>query len=264
MGFLLTRAGSVALVVAAAMVFASTASASPHWSAPTVLGPAVSDIGVPDVAVAPDGEAIATWVGGRPARILVSSRRPGKGWSPPVAIAPVREEVGEGPELAVSARKAVIVWSDTIRTRSGEAGVVFASTRLRGKRWSRPRNISAEKRWHEEPYGREPQVAMTPRGKAIVIWQAENEKHRTVSFVASTTQAAAGADWTAPVGIRGSYEAEGAQLAVSPAGEAAAIWGAILQRRIQDRRFESPGERAVEIGEPALDPGPIPRNRGSR
>ncbi len=260
MRFLLTRAGSAALVVAAAMVFSSTAGAAPHWSAPTVLGPAVSDQGTPDVVVGPDGEAIAAWVGSDPMRVVVSSRPPGKDWSPPVAIARVGEEV-DGPRIAVSARKAVIVWSDTIRTRSGEAGVVLASTRLRGKRWSRPRNISAEKRWYEEPYGSEPQVAMTPRGKAIVAWQAENEKHRTVSFVASATQAAAGADWTNPIGIRGSYEAEGPQLAISPAGEAVAIWGAYYNEESKIGVSSRPANRPWNSASLLSTPGPfaVPR-----
>jgi hypothetical protein len=260
MRFLLTRAGSVIIVVAATMIFSATASAAPHWSAPTVLGPAVSDQGTPDVVVGPDGEAIAAWVGSDPMRVVVSSRRPGQGWSPPVAIARVGEEV-EGPHLAVSARKAVIVWSDTIRTRSGEARVVLAATRLRGKRWSRPRNISAEKRWYEEPYGSEPQVAMTPRGKAIVVWRAENEKHRTVSFVGSAIQPALGTEWSAPVGIRGSYEAEGLQLALSPAGEAAAIWGAYYNEESKIGVSSRPANGPWNSASLLSTPGPFPEPR---
>jgi hypothetical protein len=260
MRFLLARAGSVALVVAATLALAPAAGAAPSWAPSTVLGPAVSDQGTPDVVVAPDGEAIAAWVGSEPTRVVVSSRRPGKGWSPPVAIARVGEEV-DGPRLAVSAGKAVIVWADTIRTRSGETRVVLAATRLRGKRWSRPRNISAEKRWYEEPYGSEPQVAMTPRGKAIVVWQAENEKHRTVSFVASATQAAGGADWTKPVGIRGSYEAEGLQLALSPAGEAAAIWGAYYNEESKIGASSRPPNGPWNSASLLSTPGPFPEPR---
>jgi hypothetical protein len=221
----LTRAISGALVVAATMAVSPTADAAPSWALPTALGPTGRDAGAPEVAVAPDGEAIATWVGSRPNGVKVSSRRPGKGWSPPVTIARVGEEI-EGPRIAVSARKAVIVWTDNIRTRRGTARVVLAATRLRGKRWSRPRNISAEKRWYYEPEGDEPQVAMTRSGKAIVVWSARNEGHSTISFIGSATQAAGGTDWTAPVGIRGSYEGEEPQVATTPAGEAVAIWGA--------------------------------------
>jgi len=260
MGLLSTRAVSVALVVGATMAFCSTAGAAPAWAPPTTLGLTGRETGAPDVAVAPNGEAIATWVGSRPAGIEVSSRRPGKGWSPPVTLAPVREEI-EGPEIAVSAGKAVIVWKDTIPTRHGEARVILAATRLRGKQWSRPRNISAEKRWRSEPEGEEPQVAITPGGKAIVVWNATNEKHLAISFINSATQAAGGTDWTAPVGIRGSFEGEGPQVAITPAGEAVAIWGASYNEEsninVSSRPAKGPWKGAAQLA----TPGPFPQPR---
>lgn len=257
MRFLAIRAGSGALVVAAALAVCPGAGAAPAWTPPTVLGPVVSDIGTPDVVVAPDGEAIAAWVGSRPQRVVVSSRQPGKDWSPPVAIARMGEEV-EGPHLAVSARKAVIVWVDTITTRSGETRVILAATRLRGRRWSRPRNISAERRWREEPWAEEPQVTMTRRGKAIVAWKASNEKHRTVSFVASATQAAAGTKWTAPVGIRGSYEAEAPQVAVTPTDETVAIWGASYNEESHMGVSSRPPKGRWKSATLLSNPGPFP------
>lgn len=259
MRILLIRAGTVALVVAATMAVSPTADAAPSWTPPTVLGPASRDAGAPEVAVAPDGEAIATWVGSRPNGVKVSSRRPGKGWSPPVTIAPVREEI-EGPHIAVSAGKAVIVWTDNIRTCSGEARVVLAATRLRGKRWSKPRNISADKRWYYEPEGQEPQVTMTRGGKAIVVWSASNEGHSTFSFIGSATQAAAGTDWTAPVGIRGSYEGEAPQVATTPAGEAVAIWGASYNEEskiaVSSRPPKGPWRGAGQLATPGIFPQP--------
>ena len=257
MRFLLARAVSAALVIAVAMAFSSRADAAPSWIAPTTLGPTGREGGAPEVAVAPDGEAIATWVGSRPNGIQVSSRRPGKGWSPPVTIAPVREEV-EGPQVAVSAGKAVIVWTDNVRTRSGSARVVLAATRLRGKRWSKPRNISADKRWRFEPEGEEPQVAMTRRGKAIVVWSASNEGHSTTSFVGSATQAAAATNWTGPVGLRGSYEAEEPQVVTTPAGEAVAIWGASYNEEsaisVSSRPPEGPWKGAGRLSTPGTFP----------
>jgi len=260
MGFLSTRAASVALVIAAMMAFCSTADAAPAWAPPTTLGLTGRENGAPDVAVAPNGEAIATWVGSRPAGIEVSSRPPGKGWSPPVTLAPVREEV-EGPQIVVSARKAVIVWTDNIHTRHGEARVVMAATRLRGKRWGKPRNISAEQRWRSEPSGGEPQVAITPGGKAIVIWQATNEKHLAVFFIASATQAVGGTDWAAPVGIRGSFEGEAPQVAITSAGEAVAIWGASYNEEsnidVSSRPAKGPWKGAAQLA----TPGPFPQPR---
>lgn len=260
MRFLLTRAVPVALVVAVTMAAVSPAAdAAPSWAPPTTLGPTGREAGTPAVAVAPDGEAIATWVGSRPSSIEVSSRRPGKGWSRPVTIAAVREEV-EGPQIAVSAGKAVIVWTDNVRTRSGPARVVLAATRLRGKRWSTPRNISAERRWRYEPEGREPQLTMTPGGKAIVVWSGGNEGHRTASFAASATQAAAGARWSAPVGIRGSYEAEKPQVAVTPTGETVAMWGASYNEEtgidVATRQAKGPWKGSKRLATPGTFPDP--------
>jgi hypothetical protein len=258
MGLLFTRAVPAALAIAAAMAFCSAADAAPSWSPPTTLGSTGRETGATEVAAAPDGEAIATWVGSQPNSIEVSSRRPGKGWSSPVAIAAVGGEV-EGPQIAVSAGKAVIVWTDIIHVRYGEARVIMAATRLRGKRWSRPRNISAEKRWRSEPEGTEPQVAITPRGKAIVVWVATNEKHLAVYFIASATQAATGTGWSAPVGIRGSYAGQAPQVAMTPAGEAVAIWGASYNEEsnidVSSRPAKGPWKAAGQLA----TPGPFPQ-----
>jgi hypothetical protein len=241
----------------ATMAITPPADAAPSWAPPTTLGPTVRDNGSPDVAVAPDGEAVATWLGTRPYGIRVSTRRPGKGWSRPINIASIGEEV-QGPKVAVSAGKAVVIWSDNIHTRSGESRVILAATRLRGKRWSRPRNVSAERRWREEPWAEEPQIAMTRRGKAIVVWNASNEKHRTVSFVASATQAAAGAKWTAPVGIHGSYEAEAPQVAVTPTDETVAIWGASYNEESHMGVSSRPPKGGWKSATLLSNPGPFP------
>lgn len=257
MGSFLTRAAAVALVVIATMAVAQPADAAPSWAPPATLGPTVRDNGTPDVAVALDGEAVAAWLGTRPYGIRVSTRRPGQDWSRPVNIASIGEEV-QGPKVAVSAGKAVVVWSDNIHTRSGESRVILAATRLRGKRWSRPRNISAERRWREEPWAEEPQIAMTRRGKAIVAWKASNEKHRTVSFFASATQAATGAKWTAPVGIRGSYEAEAPQVAVTPTDETVAIWGASYNEESHMGVSSRPPKGRWKSATLLSNPGPFP------
>jgi len=82
---LLARAGAVALIVVAAMAFSSTASAAPAWTSPATLGP-IGESGYPDIAVGPDGEAIAAWVGSGRKGVQVSTRRPGRGWSAPITL----------------------------------------------------------------------------------------------------------------------------------------------------------------------------------
>lgn len=254
---LFTRAGAAILVVAATMALAATARAAPAWISPVTFGPA-DESGAPEIAVAPDGEAIATWVGSGREGIQVSTRRPGQAWSASTTIAPVREEV-EGPEIAVAAGKAVIVWSDNARTRSGAARVVLAATRLHPGRWGKPQNISAEKRWREEPEGREPQVTITRGGKATVIWTAGDEGHSTTSFIRSATQAAGGASWRAPVGLPGSIEGEAPQVGMTPSGETVAIWGAAYDEEsgieVAGRPVKGPWKRSGRLG----FPGPFPQ-----
>lgn len=137
----------------------------------------------------------------------------------------------------MSAGKAVIAWMDTIETRFGEARVIFAATRLRGQRWSRPRNISAEKRWRSEPDGAEPQVAITfvsespiavtPQGESIAIWMADTSREEPTTVLSSSRRR--GQPWTAPTAISTSpagplYGASDLRLAIAPSGEAVAVW----------------------------------------
>jgi hypothetical protein len=211
-------------VIAAVLVmavFATTASAAPTWSEPVTFGAAGRYPGPTQVAVTPAGEAIAVWEGGQPRGIQFAAWRPGLGWSRAQALA----SRGSEPQIAAAGPKAVVVWSDTIKAQSGEASVVFASTRLRGGRWSEPENISAEKRWRFEPEADAPQIAITTRGEAIAMWTAGDEGHSTTPFIRAATQSPRGS-WSAPVGLRGSIEGEEPQLEVTPGGEGVAVWHA--------------------------------------
>jgi hypothetical protein len=226
MGLRSTLSGSTAATIAVSALIALPAAAStpPSWSQSVTIGQTGRESGAPEIAIAPDGEAIAAWEGGRPNGIQVSTREPGGNWTPPVTLAKSRE--AEGPHVAASARKAVVVWSDTTHTRSGEASVVMAATRLKGKAWSRPKNISAEARWREEPRGEEPQVTIARGGQVTAIWSANDEGHSTTPFIRSATQSARGTEWSAPVGLPGSIEGESPEVAATPAGEVVGIWSA--------------------------------------
>jgi hypothetical protein len=127
------------------------------------------------------------------------------------------------PQIAATGRKAIVLWSGGDRGADGTS--IFAATRLRGRRWGEPKNISAERRWFYEPEGEDPQVAITTQGEAIAMWTASDEGHSINSFIEVATQPPRG-DWTSPVGLPGSIEGEEPQLAVSPNGEALAIWHA--------------------------------------
>lgn len=213
----------VTVIVLVMTGFSATAGAAPSWTRPVTLGPTGRVSSPPQIAVTPDGEAVATWDGGRSGGIRVSSRPPGKGWTPAVTLA---TSGSDEPQVAATARKAVVVWNGAGQAGGYETSVIMAATRPRGRRWSRPRNISPEKRRGEETEGREPRVTITRRGKAIAIWTAGDERHQSNSFIRSTTQSAKGTDWAAPIGIPDSIEGEGPEVGATPAGEAVALWGA--------------------------------------
>lgn len=245
------------LIFLGAVVGAPGASATPPWGVPRVLGPSGREAGPPEIAIAPDGEAIAAWEGGMPTGIQVSTRKPGGDWTSPVMLA--RASESEGPHVAVSAGKAVVVWRGVVRGHERETSVVMASTRLRGKGWGKPQNISMEKRWREEPEGSAPQVAITRGGKVTAIWTAGDENHVATSFIRSATQSAKGSEWSAPVALPGSIEGEEAQVGTTPGGEAVAIWGAAYDEEsgieVSSRPAHGKWKRAGRLGYP----GPFPQ-----
>ncbi|HWC48163.1 MAG TPA: hypothetical protein VG448_04725 [Solirubrobacterales bacterium] len=213
---------AVIVALSASNGVSATAIAAPAWSKPVTLGPTGREGGTPEIAVTPDGEAVVVWEGGQPKGIQVTSRRPGQDWGPPLLL---RRGSETDPQIAATGRKAVVVWGDDIEARGVEASAIFAATRQRGGRWSKPRNIAAEKGGLYESEGRDPQVAITRRGEAIAMWTAGDERHSSFSFIRASTQPLRGG-WTAPHGLRGSIEGEEPQLGVTPKGEAVAIWNA--------------------------------------
>jgi hypothetical protein len=246
--------GSIGALVAVMLAVPAAASASP-WSAPSVLGPANRDT-VPRIAVAPDGEAVAVWEGGKPNGIEVSTRQPGGDWTAPTLLGPAQES---NPRVAVSGRKAVVVWTATLRHRGSETPVVMAATRLRGKPWGKARNVSREARWRYEPSGSAPAVTIARGGKATVIWTADDERHEG-SYIRSATQPAKGTGWSRPIALPRSTPGEAAQIGSTPSGEAVAIWGASYNEEsgieVSSRPANGKWRPAGRLGHPGPFPEP--------
>lgn len=218
-------AGVVAVLVAVFAIggVSSIASAAPTWSKPVTLGQTGRESAGPQITVTPAGEAFAVWEGGRPSGTQVSSRPPGGGWRHEKAFPSYNQ--GD-PQVAATGRKAVVVWSGAPRDHPPRGGVsIFAATRFPGKSWSRPQKLSADKRWEYEPEGEDPQVAITPQGEAVTMWTASDEGHANNSFIKAASRPLHGT-WSPAVGIPGSIEGEEPRLAVSPSGEAVALWHA--------------------------------------
>jgi hypothetical protein len=210
-----------ALVLAA--LAASVASAS--WSEPRVL----SDTGIalgPELAMSSSGAALAVWDGEdgpecaqSPAsltciHIVEVAARDGStgvwGWGDRIA----RPGVGARPTVALNeAGRAAVLWVHDI----GRDRVVQATYRTGAtERFPNPSDLSAavlEVRGHH--------IALDAAGNAVAVWA---ERHAGDFGVAAEVRSVASGTWGAPVVLSTGSVRAGPRLAVTPAGEAFAVW----------------------------------------
>jgi hypothetical protein len=198
--------------------------AATGWSTPQVLSSGAIALG-PELSVAPSGAAIAVWdhesgpdCAEAPAsltcaHIVEFSQRPSSlGWSSPLEIA--RPGIGARPQVALNdAGRAAVIWvhdigrdrvvQDTYRTGANEP-------------FPNPNDLSAavlEVRDHH--------VGLDAAGNAVVVWA---ERHDKDFEVAGAIRSAQNGTWGAPAVLSTTNATAGPSLAVTPAGEAFAIW----------------------------------------
>lgn len=172
----------------------------------------------PQVALDPKGEAVAVWNCGEQARFpsVQSASRPADGdWSPIQRItrAPSHRSSApqfSEPQLAMNTTgEAVAIWS---RTGNDHSALESARHPLSGN-WSAPDLVTRDFAWA-------PRVGMDAAGGATAVW-VSGGKVQTVQGAMLRP----GGSWSSPTALssrsRRNFEA---QLAVSPVGEAIAIW----------------------------------------
>ena len=127
------------------------------WSAPAQIArPGFQSVGYrPDVAVAANGDAVATWwEQGTTGTVRAASRPAGGAWSAPVALGN-----GSSSHVAIGGDgAATVVWTPT-----GATGGVSASTLVPGGSWSSAATVSAD--------GGLPQLAADGQGNVTTIWR---------------------------------------------------------------------------------------------
>jgi hypothetical protein len=202
----------------------TAAVAAAGWSAPQVLSNGSIALG-PELSVAPSGAAIAVWdhesgpdCAQAPASLTCahivefSERLSPLGWSFPREIA--RPGIGARPQVALNdAGRAAVIWVHDI----GRDRVVQATYRT-GTSESFPNasDLSAavlEVRNHH--------VGLDAAGNAVVVWA---ERHETDFDVAGAIRSAQNGTWGAPTVLSTGNATAGPSLAVTPAGDAFAIW----------------------------------------
>jgi hypothetical protein len=201
------------------VVQSATRSAGGSWSAPVTLSPPRKAARSPQIALDPQGGATAVWEEEYSGATQSATRPPGGSWSAPVTLSATGVRTA-WPQVAVDSQgNATAVWAGAVFSDDRiQSHRIQIATRPAGGSWSAPVSIS-------QPGHRlvqDPQIAVSPQGDAIAIWQRSNGSYLVVQ---GATRPAEGG-WSRPVDITTGYGRGGQhlQLVVDSWGNATAIW----------------------------------------
>jgi hypothetical protein len=190
------------------------------WQAPVDISAAGRLAFGADVAVDPQGDAVAVWsheaAGGAPIPVGSAVRTAGGAWQPPVDI-PMTAADSRGPggaRVAVDAQgDAVAVWQ---RSDSGNGGgIAQGAARPAGGTWQ-PFDLSGE-----GPSINGVALAVDGQGDAVSIW---NRATGTAGVVQGAARPVGGT-WQATADLSSAGQiAGGADVAVDQQGNAVAVW----------------------------------------
>jgi hypothetical protein len=139
-----------------ALLAAAPAGAAPTWLEPVSLSTTTRDAYAPQVAVDPQGDAVAVWrrSSGTGDRVQSATRPAGGAWQAPVDLS-APGAIGFDPQVAVDRQGgAVAVWQ---RYDDADNLIVQGATRPAGGAWQAPVDLSAGSN------AADPQVAVDPR-----------------------------------------------------------------------------------------------------
>jgi hypothetical protein len=187
------------------------------WQAPVDVSVTGADAASPQVAVDPQGNAVAVWTRfNGPNFIVQGAVRPaGSGvWQTPVDLSAVGGNA-LSPQVAVDPHgNAVAVWS---RSNGANEIVQGAVRPAASGLWQTPVDLSAV-----GGNALSPQVAVDPQGNAVAIWERSNG---TNFIVQGAVRPAADGLWQAPVDLSAAgQDGRAARVALDPQGNAVAVW----------------------------------------
>ena len=158
----------------------------------------------PLVAVDPRGNALVVWSSDG---VVWSASRTATGrWKAPARISATGHDAAAARAALDGQGNAVAVWSDN---------GVWSALRRRGRAWKDPVRVSTVRAYTS--FGNGPQVAIDPRGNAVVVWRS------TRNIVQSATRRAGGA-WRATLPLSGSGVFVSPHVAIDGQGNAVAVW----------------------------------------
>ena len=232
------RANAVAVWVASSpvgnsanlVVHAAQRPAGGRWRAPVRLSATAGMAYAAQIAVDGRGNAVAVWLrsSGSSGRSFVESatRPAGGSWQAPTQVSQVGSGESE-PHVGIDGQgNAVAVWQ---RTDAGGTVVQSAFRSASGGRWGAPVDIgrlsAASKNLAV------PRVAVNARGDAAAVWT--NVTVGNMGVVEGAIRPAGGAWQTAAALSQNGGQSFTSEVAISPQGDATAVWLDYTNRRIQ-------------------------------
>jgi hypothetical protein len=198
--------------VALGLLAAPSAGAA-DWTTPLALSVADPSTGSPEVALDPQGDAVAVWsrLSGVNYIVQAALRLAGSGtWQSAVDLSAAGQNA-LAPQVALDAQgNAIVVWN--------RGGTVQAAVRPVGGGWQPALDISAAGSGN-------PQIAIDPQGNALVLWE---RRGATTTTVQAASRPAASGVWQPAIDISAaapnSMTATNPQVAFDAQGNAIAVW----------------------------------------
>lgn len=276
-------------------IHAATRSPAGEWSQPVFLSETGNNAWAPKLAVEPSGHVVAAWShwdDNSDVIVQVAEMNPGGSWSEPVDISPAGVK-SFYVQVAASAGRTVVVWAhdEVVESATRDAGgpwqeavelswpesaqpalgidskgnalAVWSSGPLAqrtveaaalpvGGAWTEPILFSDD----HVANPANPQVAIDPAGRAMVVWTSWAKEERLIKAAAGSVDGALGS----PVVISAPDAwAVTPQIATDDAGDAAAVWRAAEPGTMQAAVFDvtRPQLRSVSIPSPVRAGRPI-------
>lgn len=202
------------------IVQAAAHPAGGEWSEPDDLSETGQNAHEPQVAIDPDGDAVATWNRwGGSALIVQAAVRSGGDWSEPEDLSEARL-TGEAAPVAIDAAgNAVAVWLHPDDGHHINRGILQAAVRPAGGEWSEPEDLSAA---GEDQAANNPALAMNGAVGAVAVWrQNDGGEYRVLASVRPP-----GGEWSEPEDLSAAGEdADLPDLSLDAAGNGIAVFG---------------------------------------
>jgi hypothetical protein len=230
------------------IVQAAALPAGGEWSEPEDLSEAGENAHEPQVAIDPDGDAVATWNRwGGSALIVQAAVRAAGDWSEPEDLSEMRLPGEVAPVAIDAAGNAVAVWVHPDDGHHINRGILQAAVLPAGGEWSEPEDLSPP---GLDQAANNPAVATNGAVGAVALWrQNDGGEYRVQASVRPP-----GGEWSEPEDLSAAGEdADLPDLALDAAGNGIAVFGrnGVDGPLVQATGYDFVGPRLSDLRIPA-------------